>query len=77
MSAKAWTTKSVRAYNLKKGDVLDCYDSKRRRAVKLTVQWVDPQNALDDLVHVGFRRRAFGWKLKRMQIIRVRRLIAA
>lgn len=66
-----WVTKRVRAYNVRAGDVVDVWNLKRQRPGKLTVQWVDARAA--DRVDIGFRRRLFGWRLKRNQLVRVRR----
>lgn len=70
MSPREWSTRQVRAYNVKPGDVLSCFDTKRFREVKLTVSWVDDKGAE---VWVGFRKRLVGWRLARMRLIRVRR----
>jgi hypothetical protein len=72
-----WVTKTVRAYNVLAGDVVDVFDAKKHRAVKLTVQWVDDSEERGEpgKVDIGFRRKTFGWRLERLKLVRVRRLV--
>lgn len=67
---KTWETKRVRAYNLKPGDMIRCWNTKTQKEMSLTVHWVDDKG---DEVFVGFRRRMWGWILKRHQLMRIRR----
>ena len=72
---REWVTRRVRAYNVKPGDVVRCFDAKRFREVLLTVHWVKDTDS--DTVDIGFRRKTFGWRLKRLSYVRVRRREAA
>jgi len=73
---REWVTRSVRAYNVKPGDVVEFYDSKRHKVVRKTVASVteadDPEV---DSVLIRFRQRCrYGLMMKRLSLVRVRRL---
>jgi hypothetical protein len=68
---KEWATRQVRAWNAKPGDVVEFYDTVRRRVTAKTVQRV-----LDGDVYVAYRYRGVKWSTvhKRHSLIRIRRL---
>ena len=69
-------TKQVRAYNVRPGDVIEAFDSKSCRVVRLTVAWCgsSPPEAAPGHVDIGFRRQLFGYRRPRMSIVRVLRV---
>lgn len=69
-----WETKRVRAWNLKSGDVMSFFDTKRMREMRKTVDSVTPSTEWPGDVEIRFRRWRWGMHLKRTHIMRIRRL---
>lgn len=73
VSTARWETRHVRAYNVRSGDVLSFFDTKRMREVKRTVDAVAPSEEWPGDVEIRFRRWRWGLHLKRGSLVRVRR----
>lgn len=71
---REWTTRQVRAWNLKPGDVIGFLDRKRMKEVRRTVDHVEPSLEFPGDIEVHFRRWRWAMHLKRNMLMRIRRL---
>lgn len=72
--SKEWTTRSVRAWNLKSGGVISFWDTRKKGEVLRTVDRVNASDEGPELVTIRFRRWKWAMQSKRNYIVRVRRL---
>jgi hypothetical protein len=73
---KTWTTRRVRAWNVKPGDVIEVVSIARGKwwSKPRTVEEVVPSTAWPGEIELHFRRWHMGWHCKRTALVSVRRL---
>ena len=69
----SWETKRVRAYNLKPGDIVGFFDTKKRKEVSRIVTEVSPSPEFEGNVVIKFRRSRWALHVERTMLLRARR----